>query len=114
MVMNMFYGIVMAVFAQALTFLQLQGSAKWGWYQKYPIPMLLLAIPISWLFIKSVDIFVTEYGGEIWPSRLIGFGVGIVTFYFMSYYVFNESVSLKTAVCLVLSVSIILIQLFWK
>lgn len=112
--MNVFYGIVMAVIAQALTFLQLQGSAKWGWYEKYPIPMLLVAIPISWLFIKSVNIFVIEYGGEIYPSRLLGFGIGIITFVAMSWFLFKEPITLKTLVCLLLAIVIICIQVYWK
>jgi len=102
------------VFAQIITFLQLQGSAKWGWYNKYPVLMLLLGLPISYLFIKSVENIIIAYNGEIWPSRLIGFGIGIIVFYLMSYFMFNESITLKTFVCLFLSVCIILIQLFWK
>ena len=76
--------------------------------------MLLLGLPISYLFIKSVENIIIAYNGEIWPSRLIGFGIGIIVFYLMSYFMFNESITLKTFVCLFLSVCIILIQLFWK
>lgn len=112
--MNLFYGMLAGVFAQIITFLQLQGSAKWGWYNKYPVLMLLLGLPISYLFIKSVENIIIAYNGEIWPSRLIGFGIGIIVFYLMSYFMFNESITLKTFVCLFLSVCIILIQLFWK
>jgi hypothetical protein len=112
--MNLFYATILAVIAQALTFLQLQGSAKWGWYEKYPIPVLLLSVPISWCFIKSVNAYVHAYGGEIWPSRLIGFGIGVITFTLMSILIFNETMSSKTLICLFLSVAIILIQVYWK
>jgi len=112
--MNFFYGVVLAIVGQVMTFLQLQGSAKLGWYDKHPILVLLASVPIGWFFIKSVNIFIIEYGGEIWPSRLLGFGIGIIVFYLLSYYLFDEPITLKTFVCLMLSATIIGIQIFWK
>lgn len=76
--------------------------------------MSLLGIPISLLFMYSVRNLVVSYDGELWPSRLIGYGIGVVVFIVMSKLWFDEPVSLKTLVCLILSLSIIFIQLFWK
>jgi multidrug transporter EmrE-like cation transporter len=112
--MKLFYGILAGFIAQVITYFQLQGSAKWGWYKKYPVLMVLLGIPISFFFIKSVHSIVEAYNGEIWPSRLLGFGIGIITFYIMSYFLFNEAITLKTFVCLMLSFAIIFIQLYWR
>lgn len=112
--MNLFYGILAGILAQVISFLQYQGSAKWGWYEKYPIPLLLLGIPTSYLFIKSVHSVIEAYDGEMWPSRLIGFGIGAIVFYIMSYFLFDESITLKTVICLILSFSIIAIQIFWR
>jgi hypothetical protein len=112
--MNLFYGVLYGLIAQILTFIQLQGNIKYDWYKKYPIPLLLAAVPISWLFIKSVENLVLAYNGELWPSRLIGFGIGVVVFSSMSYFMFAEVFSLKTIICLILSVSILLIQILWK
>lgn len=112
--MNIFYGVLYAVIAQILTFLQLQGNIKYGWFQKYPIIMLLAAMPISYLFIKSVEYFVAAYNGEIWPSRLIGFGIGVIIFTLMSKMLFGEPFTTKTAVCLALGTAIVLIQILWK
>jgi len=112
--MNIFYGVLYAVIAQILTFLQLQGNIKYGWFQKYPIIMLASAIPISYLFIKSVEYFVAAYNGEIWPSRLIGFGIGVIIFTLMSKMLFGEPFTTKTAVCLTLGTAIVLIQILWK
>jgi hypothetical protein len=112
--MNIFYGVLYAVIAQILTFLQLQGNIKYGWFQKYPIIMLASAIPISYLFIKSVEYFVAAYNGEIWPSRLIGFGIGVIIFTLMSKMLFGEPFTTKTAVCLALGTAIVLIQILWK
>jgi hypothetical protein len=112
--MNIFYGVLYGVIAQILTFLQLQGNIKYGWFQKYPIIMLASAIPISYLFIKSVEYFVAAYNGEIWPSRLIGFGIGVIIFTLMSKMLFGEPFTTKTAVCLALGTAIVLIQILWK
>lgn len=107
-------GCIYGTLAQIITFLQLQGNIKYGWFAKYPILILASAIPISWMFIKSVECFVEAYNGEIWPSRLIGFGIGIIVFSLMSYFLFKEPFTAKTVVCLFLAVLIILVQVFWK
>ena len=107
-------GIIYGIFGQVLSFLQLQGSIKYGWFQKYPILVLLSALPSTWLYIKSVEHLVAWGDGQLWPSRLIGFGIGIVVFITLSVILFKEPVSLKTLVCLMLALSILSIQLFWK
>ena len=76
--------------------------------------MLSSAIPISYLFIKSVEYFVMYFGGQIWPSRLIGFSIGIIVFALMSHYIFHEPINLKTVVCLFLGMCILLIQILWR
>jgi len=76
--------------------------------------MLLAAMPISYLFIKSVEYFVAAYNGQIWPSRLIGFGIGVIIFTLMSKILFGEPFTSKTAVCLALGTAIVLIQILWK
>jgi hypothetical protein len=107
-------GIIFGIFGQIFSFLQLQGSIKYGWYQKYPIVILLSSIPAAWLYIKSVENLVHWGNGELWPSRLIGFGLGIIIFVSLSWLLFREPITLKTFICLMLSVSILLVQIFWK
>ena len=107
---GIFYGIL----GQVLSFLQLQGSIKYGWYQKYPIIILLSSIPASWFYLKSVEAFVANFDGQLWPSRLIGFGIGIIIFVTLSMILFKEPLTLKTLTCLMLAASILLVQIFWK
>ena len=104
------YGLV----AQILTFLQLQGNVKYGWYEKYPWIILGISVPISWLYIKSVEAIVSYYNGELWPSRLIGFCIGIIVFSLMSRYLFGVEMTLKTIICLGFAASILGIQIFWR
>jgi hypothetical protein len=75
---------------------------------------ILMGMPISYLFMLSVKYLVTAYDGQIWPSRLIGFGIGVTVFTGMSFLMFNEHLTSKTLTCLGLGVIIILIQIFWK
>ena len=96
------------------SFMQLQGSIKYGWSEKYLWLLLLSGIPISWLYIKSVNLYVQGFGGQIWPSRLIGFGLGVVIFTILSSVLFQENLNLKTVISLILAFTIVGIQIFWK
>jgi hypothetical protein len=107
-------GIIYGIFGQVLSFLQLQGNVKYGWYAKYPIIVLLASIPAAWCYIKSVDNFVNHFDGQLWPSRLIGFGIGIIIFVTLSIILFKEPITLKTLICLLLASTILGVQIFWK
>jgi multidrug transporter EmrE-like cation transporter len=107
-------GFMFGLLAQILTFLQLQGQIKYDLLKNNIWLTAIMGIPISLLFMFSVRNLVTAYGGEIWPSRLIGFGIGVITFAAMSYFMFKEPLTPKTLTCLGLGVLIILIQILWK
>ena len=96
------------------SFMQLQGSIKYGWSEKYLWLLLLSGIPISWLYIKSVNLSVQGFGGQIWPSRLVGFALGVVIFTILSSVLFQEHLNLKTVISLILAFTIVGIQIFWK
>lgn len=112
--MNLFLGFLYGFIAQSLTFIQLQGPLKWDLLKNHKNWLLLLGLPISWLFMNSVKNFVIAFDGLIWPSRLIGFSIGITVFTIMSQCIFSESLTLKTGVCLLLGMAILAIQLYWK
>ena len=107
-------GIIYGILGQVFSFMQLQGSVKYGWYAKYPIIILLSSIPAAWFYIQSVDNFVKHFDGQLWPSRLIGFGIGIIVFVTLSIILFKEPLTLKTIMCLLLATTILGIQMFWK
>ena len=112
--MYIVYGIFWGILAQVLTFLQLQGQLKYDVLKNNMWFLLLMGMPISFLFMQSVKNFVLAFDGQIWPSRLLGFGLGVIVFSIMSSLLFKEPFTLKTITCLFLGVCIILIQLFWK
>ena len=111
---NFIHGILYGIIGQVLSFIQLQGGIKWGLNEKYPVPLMLLGLPISWAFMKSVENFILAFHGEIYPSRINGFIIGIVVFAIMGWFLFRENISMKTAVCLFLCFNVLLIQIFWK
>lgn len=112
--MHLFLGFLYGLIAQALTFIQLQGPLKWDVMKQHRNWVILMGLPISWLFMNSVRHFVIAFDGTIWPSRLIGFAIGIFVFTIMAQVLFSEGLSLKTIVCLILGLGILAIQLLWK
>ena len=107
-------GIIFGAIGQVGTFLQLQGSYKYGWYEKYQWLVILVSVPLGWIYIKSVNSFIEGFGGQIWPSRLVGFGIGVIVFTMMSHFLFKEPLNLKNGLCLLLGFTIVAIQLFVK
>jgi hypothetical protein len=112
--MNILWGILWGLAAQVTTFLQLQGRLKYDLLKENMWFTVLMGIPISFMFLKSVKHFVDAFDGEIWPSRLLGFGLGVIVFTVMSIWLFKEPFTMKTGICLGLGTLIILVQLFWK
>ena len=98
---KLFWGIIVGILAQVLTFFQLQGQLKYEFLKDNYWLTLLIGIVLS-------------FNGEMWPSRLIGFSIGAIVFSLLSYYIFNEPINLKTGICLGLALLILIIQLFWK
>ena len=107
-------GIVFGFLAQVSTFFQLQGPLKYEWIKNHYWMTVMMGIPISMLFMYSVKNMIIAYNGQMWPSRLIGFSIGAVVFTWLSWLIFKEPLTLKTIVCLILAVGILIIQLFWK
>jgi len=112
--MSIIWGILWGLAAQIATFIQLQGQLKYQWMKDYTWVVVLMGIPISFMFMQSVKYFVKGFDGQIWPSRLIGFGIGVIVFTIMSELLFKEPFTAKTGLCLFLGICIIAIQVFWK
>jgi len=111
---NLITGIIFGLMAQAATFFQLQGPLKWLGWNKYYWVVVCAGIPISMLYIKSVKHLVGAFDGALWPSRLIGFGLGAIIFTWLSWLIFKEPMTIKTIISLILAGGILSIQIFWK
>jgi len=107
-------GMLVGLVAQIMLFFQLQGPIKYHWFKNNYWVVVLMGIPISMIFMYSVKNLVIAFDGQMWPSRLIGFSIGAIVFTVLSYSIFNEPITLKTLICLLLAFTILMIQLFWK
>jgi len=112
--MNFIIGLTYGIFAQILTFVQLQGQFKYPWMKDNPLIMAAFGFPLSLLYLMSVKHMVAYFNGNLWPSRLVGFAVGAIVFTFMSWIWFREPITLKTGICLTLALLIMGVQIFWK
>lgn len=69
---------------------------------------------ISYTFIIATKELVLYYDGSLWPGRFIGFATGMISFTVLTYLIMNEGINTKTLVSLVLAITLLSVQLFWK
>ena len=78
-------------FLKSLTFVMLSGA---------------ILSPLFWYATK----FSYEHFGQFWNIRLMGFGAGTIVFGIITWALMNEAPTLKTIICIMLALSIVLIQ----
>jgi len=99
---------------QILVWIQVNGPLIWPWAKTWKWALIILGVPITWLFMEATSAIVTGFGGLFWPGRFISFCAGIFIFTLMTYMFRDEAINMKTAVSLVLAFVLIIVQLFWK
>jgi hypothetical protein len=114
MTKNILFCILIFIIAQTLVWLQLNGQFVWDSFRKHEWVLLLLGVPISWLFLNSTRYGVAAFDGLLWPQRFIAFACGIIIFTFLTWYLKGEGLTTKTMVSLGLSFIILSIQILWK
>ena len=104
------YCVLILFFVQIAVWFQLNAQVKWDWFKDNYLLMSILGMPISYALLYS-----TKYGwegfGELWPIRLLGFAVGMITFPIITWVILGEGITLKTGISLVLAGAIMLLQL---
>ena len=104
-----------AIFAQTiaaiLAFFQLQGHYVWPEFKFFKTMWWVYgtSVIIAPLFFYST-MWSFEHFGAFWNMRLAGFGIGTLVFGIMAWSLIGEIPTMKTFVCLLLAVAIILIQ----
>ena len=109
-----FYGALFFLAAHVITWFQLNVQFIWIYFKDNPLILSLVGIPMSYLFILGTKYTVWAFGDLLWPARFIGFGIGIIVYAIFVGIFFQEGITLKTFVSLLISVSLIFIQVFWK
>ena len=112
---DLLIGVFMFFIAHVLTFFQLNGQfLKIDWFRKNEIWVAAAGMILSFFYIWGTKYAVSGFGGLLWPARFIGFGVGMIIYTMGVSYFFNEGITTKTAVSLILSLVLICIQVLWK
>ena len=111
---SLLIGSLLFVIAHIIVFFQLNGQFLWTFFRKNDWLMALMGVPISFLFIWATRYLVNGFEGLLWPTRFIGFGIGMVIYAAGVGYYFNEGINAKTLISLLLSVVLICIQVLWK
>lgn len=110
--------IVLAVlffaFGQCMAWMQMNAPILWSSFNRYKWLLMLLGVPVTWVFMTATRYAVTGFEGNLWPGRILSFVTGIITFTILTWMFKGEALSMKTAVCIVLAFAILIIQVFWK
>lgn len=112
--LHLLYAVILISSAQVIVWFQhnwqfINPKMKpewWGWY--------VVAIPITWMFLKGTYYGVTAFDGDLWPNRFIGFILGIISYAWLTAYFFKQPVTGKILVQLILCFLIVLVQVMWK
>ena len=102
------------VLVQIITWFQLNGQFVWPWFKNNVFLLCLFGIPISWLYIEATRLGFIAFDGLIWPGRLLGFAMGMLTFAVCANVFLGEGLTPKTIVSLILATALTCIQVFWK
>jgi hypothetical protein len=85
-----------------------------NWSKDNPFLIAVPGVAVSYVSILATRNLAEAFGGLVYPSRLIGFGIGIVIFSSLTWLLLGENINMKSAVSIILAFCIMLIQLFWK
>jgi len=111
--MNLLYGTLLILLLQILAWVSANGqfSEYFKNYNTFAI-CITLAIPISILGYFGAK-FLYAHFASAWSVRLVGYGISYLAFPVMTWILLGESMfTIKTILCIFLSLCIILIQVF--
>jgi len=107
-------GVLFFIVSQIVIWFQshLQFFNKWA--SDNPIILSSVGVVVSYGSIMATKHIAEAFGGLVWPSRFIGFSIGIILFATLTWIFLKEPMSYKSGVCIALAFCILAIQLFWK
>jgi len=107
-------GTLLFLLGQTLVWYQINGQFISEWVKARPWLMSCLGIPISFIYIYATKYTPEAFDGDLWPQRLIGFSMGMISFAVLTFIHLNQTITLKTAITLALATAIVVIQIVWK
>ena len=113
-IQKLIWGTLLFLLGQIFVWYQINGQFISEWMKKHPLWVSFMGVPISFIYIYATQYLVEAFNGDLWPQRLIGFAMGMISFSFLTWFHLNEAITLKTAVTLALATAIVVIQIVWK
>lgn len=108
-------GLGLFLLGQVLAWYQTNGQFISTWIKDHPILVAAIGgVPVGYSYILATTMTVQAFDGAVWPSRLLGFSMGIIAFTILTLIHLNEGLTLKTIVTLCLATLIVLLQVLWK
>jgi hypothetical protein len=107
--------MLLFAFAQITSWFINNGQFINKWVHDHPILISVISsAPVTYAFIYATRYSAEYFDGQVWPGRFIGFGLGIISFTVLTYIFLGESITMKTAISLVIAGTLLSIQIFWK
>ena len=108
------YTVLIFFVTQTAVWFQTNGQFISEWFKNNTFILSLFGIPISFGYIYATRFAYEAFDGMLWPGRLLGFAVGIISFTILTNYHMGEGITPKVIVSLILATSLVCIQAFWK
>ena len=104
--------MVILVVSNIVAWFQLNAQFRWtdSPFWTNPYWMSLVGAPVGLAFFYATRLSY-EHFGFTWNMRLIGFGLGTIVFGILSYLMLEELPTIKTFICILLAIALILIQI---
>tara|TARA_S200002703_G_scaffold51537_1_gene44744 strand:- start:62 stop:412 length:351 start_codon:yes stop_codon:yes gene_type:complete len=107
-------GIIYFIIGQILIWFQSHLQFFSNWSKDNPLLIAVPGVLVSYVSILATKNIAEAYDGLVWPSRLIGFGIGIILFSLLTWVLLGEKLNIKSGISIMLAFCIVMIQLFWK
>ena len=101
--------LILSIIGNLFAWVHMNAQFRWEW-AKGPLFITMMGIPVSWCFYYSTRYYVEHFGVQ-WSMRMMGFGIGTVSFGILTWIFLNEIPTLKIYISLLLALAIILLQL---
>ena len=108
------YTFIIFTITQIAVWYQTNGQFISEWFKNNPLILSLFGIPISFGYIYSTRFAFEAFDNVLWPGRLLGFALGIISFTILTNYHMGEGITPKVIVSLILATTLVLIQVLWK
>ena len=110
---NLSVGIILFVMMHVCVWWSTNAQFIEGWSKASALTLsMCLAVPITLFAFYASRMSYEALDSQVWSVRFIGFGISYLVFPILTWYFLNESMlTVKTLLCIFLSVLIIYIQM---